>query len=52
MTTGQRECIVEVEYLGPELKLNANVHEAMKRVWHDSVDVFRSVTVDFGGGQS
>jgi hypothetical protein len=50
MTTVQRECIVEVEYLGPELKLNANVHEAMKRVWHDAADVFRSVTVDFGAG--
>ena len=50
MATVQRECIVEVEYIGPELKLNDIVDGAIKRVWHDAADVFRSVTVDFGAG--
>lgn len=50
MATIQRECIVEVEYIGPELEVNDNVHGAMKRVWHDTADVFRSVTVGFGAG--
>jgi Apea-like HEPN len=50
MATVQRQCIVEVEYIGPELEFNDNVHGAMKRVWHDAADVFRSVTIDLGGG--
>jgi hypothetical protein len=50
MATVQRECIVEVEYIGPELELNDIVDAAIKRVWYDAADVFRSVTVDFGAG--
>jgi hypothetical protein len=50
MAIVQCECIVEVEETGSQWKFDDFVESAIKSVWNDTADVFRSVTVDFGAG--